>query len=122
MNGRLIFFAISWAAASAAQAPAPAPLTSLSAIHALSNAQASQSLPVAFQATVTYYRDYEHTLFVQDAGVAIYVSAPANARLIPGDRVLIKGTTRSQFPSVCGAGQYYRALPRRASPTPARQL
>lgn len=97
MNGRLIFFAISWAAASAAQAPAPAPLTSLSAIHALSNAQASQSLPVAFQATVTYYRDYEHTLFVQDAGVAIYVSAPANARLIPGDRVLIKGTTRPSF-------------------------
>ena len=42
------------------------PLTSLRAIHALSNAQASHQLPVSFEATVTYYRDYERTLFVQD--------------------------------------------------------
>ena len=35
------------------------PLTSLRSIHALTNAQASHQLPVSFEATVTYYRDYE---------------------------------------------------------------
>ena len=49
------------------------PLTSLRAIHALTNAQASHQLPVSFEATVTYYRGYERTLFVQDGDVAIYV-------------------------------------------------
>ena len=45
------------------------PLTSLRAIHALSNAQASHQLPVSFEATVTYYRGYERTLFVQDGDI-----------------------------------------------------
>jgi diguanylate cyclase (GGDEF)-like protein len=85
------------ASASAVWAAAPAPLTTLRAVHGLSNAEASQSLPVAFEATVSYFRDYEHTLFVEDDGVGIYVYAPADARLVPGDRVLIKGITRPSF-------------------------
>jgi diguanylate cyclase (GGDEF)-like protein len=89
--------------ASIASSQAPAPLTSLQAIHVLTNAQASQALPVAFQATVTYYRWSERTLFVQDGGIAIYVHSNVDVRLVPGDRVLIKGTTHESFrPFVVG--------------------
>ncbi len=75
----------------------PAPLTTLRAIHALTNAEAARQLPVAFEATVTYYRNYEGTLFVQDKDAAIYVHASHTDSLRPGDRVLIKGTTRPSF-------------------------
>jgi diguanylate cyclase (GGDEF)-like protein len=95
---RLIPFAaivLGWAVA--AQAAAPAPLTTLRDLHALSNDQAKQALPVAFEATVTYFRSYEKTLFVQDGTVAIFVLATTGARLVPGDRVLIKGTTQDSF-------------------------
>jgi diguanylate cyclase (GGDEF)-like protein len=73
------------------------PLTSLKAIHGLNNAQASHQLPVSFQATVTYYRPYEQTLFVQDGDLAIYVRPSVPAHIVPGDRVLIKGTTHESF-------------------------
>jgi hypothetical protein len=73
------------------------PLTSLRAIHALTNAQASHQLPVLFEATVTYDRSYEQTLFVQDGDVAIFVRPAVPAQLEPGDRVLIKGTTHESF-------------------------
>jgi diguanylate cyclase (GGDEF)-like protein len=78
-------------------AEAQAPLTSLRQIHALTNDQAIHSLPVAFEATVTYFRGYEKTLFVQDGDVAIYVQAITDAKLSPGDRILIKGTTHQSF-------------------------
>src|SRR5579859_6640603 len=51
------------------------PLASLQAIHGLTNAQASRHMPVEFEATVTYYRDYERTMFVQDGDTAIFVNA-----------------------------------------------
>ncbi len=73
------------------------PLTSLRAIHALTNTEASHQIPVSFEATVTYYRAYERTLFVQDGDVAIYVQPKEPARLTPGDRVLIQGTTHESF-------------------------
>ena len=79
------------------QAPEEQPLTSLRAIHALSNDQASHQLPVSFEATVTYYRDYERTLFVQDGSFAIYVQPKVLLHLSPGDRVLIKGSTHDSF-------------------------
>ncbi len=72
-------------------------LTSLRAIHALTNAQASHQLPVSFEATVTYYRPYEKTLFVQDGDIALYVQSQPQATLKQGDRVLIKGTTHESF-------------------------
>ena len=62
---------LGWALA--AWAAPPAPLTTLQAIHVFSNDQASHALPVSFEATVTYYRSYEKTLFVQDGDVAIFV-------------------------------------------------
>jgi len=83
--------------ASAAWAVPPAPLTTLQAIHALTNAEASHALPVAFEGTVTYYPGYDNLLFVQNSDVAVFVLATTNAKLVPGDRVLIKGTTQSSF-------------------------
>ncbi|MGA2651926.1 MAG: GGDEF domain-containing protein [Terracidiphilus sp.] len=79
-----------WAAPSGA-------LTTLLAIRDLTNEEANRHLPVAIEATVTYYRGYEYSLFVQDDGVGIYVSAPPDLKLIPGDRVLIKGTTEGSY-------------------------
>ena len=75
----------------------PPQLTSLRAIHALTNEQASAHLPVEFPATVTYFRPYERTMFVQDGDVAIYVQAAMSMKLVPGDRILIRGTTRESF-------------------------
>jgi diguanylate cyclase (GGDEF)-like protein len=90
--------------ASSASAATPVTLTTLRVVRGLSNAQASQSLPVAFEGTVTYFRGSERTLFVQDDGVAIYVNADANAELVPGDRVLVEGKTHADFsPDVISA-------------------
>lgn len=84
---------------------APAPLTSLTAIKKLSNAQASKQLPVSFEATVTYFRGYERTLFVQDGDDAIFVLTTTPLKLAPGDRILIQGTTKESFrPIIVSSG------------------
>jgi diguanylate cyclase (GGDEF)-like protein len=75
----------------------PAPLTTLRAVHAVTNAGASQAPPVAFEATVTYLRGYETNMFVQDGDAAIYVRTAPNPALVPGDRVLVKGTMEPSF-------------------------
>ena len=72
-------------------------LTSLPAIHDLSNADASRHIAVDFEATVTYFRAYERTLFVQDGETAIFVSTTTALKLMPGDRVRIRGTTEESF-------------------------
>jgi diguanylate cyclase (GGDEF)-like protein len=82
---------------SSAWSAAPASLTTLQAVHALTNDEASLAHPVAFAATVTFYRDLGTDLFVQDGGVAIYVYFRAGANLHPGDRVLVRGVTRNSF-------------------------
>jgi diguanylate cyclase (GGDEF)-like protein len=112
-------FAVIFAWTIAAWAAPPATLTTLRAIHDLSNDEANKKLPVAFEATVTYYRGYEYNLFVQDNGAALFVFAPPDAKLAPGDRVLIKGTTegsyhpivRSSSISVLGHGALPKAVP-----------
>lgn len=87
-----------------AQPAGRAPLLSLRALHSLSNEEAAKGLPVAFEATVTYIRSYERTLFVQDGDLAIFVLAPTDTAVAPGDRVLIKGTTGGSFrPIVLGS-------------------
>ena len=90
-------FAIVLGCASAAWAAVPATLTTLSAIHALTNVEAHQAIPVVFEATVTYFRGYARTLFVQDGDAAIFVLVSLDAKLTPGDRVLVRGTTRDSF-------------------------
>ena len=95
------------------------PLSSLRAIHALTNAQAGHQLPVSFQGTVVYYRDYERTLFVQDGEVGIYVQPRNPVQLAPGDRVLVEGTTHESFrPFVASAN--ITLLRHDALPRPAR--
>ncbi len=76
---------------------APEHLTSLRAIKALTNAQASHALPVSFTATVTYFRKYEKTMFVQDGDLAIYVQPATDRDFVPGDVVHINGTTEDSF-------------------------
>ena len=75
----------------------PVVLTSVRAIHALSNAQAVQTPPVVFEATVTYFRGYERTLFVQDEGMGVYVAAVTGLALEPGDRILVRGVLHDSF-------------------------
>jgi diguanylate cyclase (GGDEF)-like protein len=102
--------------ATAAWAAPLAPLTTLRAIHALSNADASRKLPVAFEGTVTYFRGYAHQLFVQDGDNAIFVIAATDAKLVPGDRVLVRGTTQDSFRPIVVASSvtvlHHGALPK----------
>jgi len=87
----LLGFALSaWAAA-------PAPLTTLRAIHALTNVEARQALPVDFEATAIYSRGYENILFVQDGDSAIFVRPATTVQLAPGDRVHVLGTMQASF-------------------------
>ena len=83
--------------ATAALAAAPAPITTLRAIHALTNTEASKAMPVAFEATITYYNPKDIDMFVQDGGEAIYVQAARGINLVPGDHVLVQGHTGVYF-------------------------
>jgi diguanylate cyclase (GGDEF)-like protein len=85
-------------------APPNSPLTSLQVIRKLTNQQAAAHLPVDFDATVTFYRGYESTLFVQDGDTAIFVQPAETYSLSPGDRVHIQGKTQESFkPIIAGA-------------------
>jgi diguanylate cyclase (GGDEF)-like protein len=79
------------------RAEAGASVTTLRAVAALSNAQASQHLRVSFEATVTY--DFESALDidVQDGDAAIFVKPAAETALVPGDRVRVEGMTEQSF-------------------------
>ncbi|MGD0910910.1 MAG: GGDEF domain-containing protein [Terracidiphilus sp.] len=81
----------------AAVLAAPPTLTSLAAIHNLTNEQAAETIPAAFEATVTYYAKGSIDLFVEEGGLAIYVQVPTTLDLVPGDRVLVHGNTRASF-------------------------
>ena len=72
-------------------------LTSLIAIHQFTNEQAATRIPVDFDATVTFYRGYESTLFVQDGDTAIYVQPSKQYNIHPGDRVRVRGVTLNSF-------------------------
>ena len=89
---------------SAGWAAEPAPLTNLHAIIAITNAEASQARPVAFEATVVYFRGYESDLYVQDGNDTIFVLVSPNPTFVAGDRVLVKGMMQPSFrPIVVGA-------------------
>ena len=104
MKRLILAFGVILGWAVAVSAAAPAPLTTLRAIQALSNAEADQGIPVAFEATVTYFVQVQHVLFVEDSGAAIFVSADTSVPLVPGDRVLIRGKTHASFHPNVGAG------------------
>jgi diguanylate cyclase (GGDEF)-like protein len=80
-----------------ATAQVQAPVSSIGAISNLTNAQAGQRPPADFEATVTYIRAAERTLFVEENGAAIYVNASPDLKLVPGDRVRVRGTVHPSF-------------------------
>jgi diguanylate cyclase (GGDEF)-like protein len=84
----------------AAVAAPPASLTTLHAIRALNNAQASLEPPVVFSATVTYVQPGLSTALVQDLHDGIQVRLDTHLKLSPGDRVLIKGKVQEGFPPI----------------------
>lgn len=91
MYGLLLLWAVTgWASGAGSAA-------SLSAVTQLTNTEANRGLQVSFAATVTYYRDYEHTLVVQDGNAAMYIYATTRQPLVPGDRIQVRGTTHGSF-------------------------
>jgi diguanylate cyclase (GGDEF)-like protein len=102
-QGRALAFLAAIAACSlafwsaTAFASQPPTLTTLHAVHSLSKAEARGGLPVAFEATVTYYNKSDIDLFVQEGGEAIYVETRRNEDFTAGDRVLVRGKTRDSF-------------------------
>lgn len=82
------------AAAGAAQ---PAPLTTLDSVRRLSNVEAAKGIPVAFEATVTYFSAKRNNLFVQDGQTGVYVWFSSAPSMVPGDIVLVKGVTGASF-------------------------
>jgi diguanylate cyclase (GGDEF)-like protein len=116
----LISVAILFSLASASWAAKPAPLTTLRAIHALTNEQAKEEQAVNFEATVVYWRGYENILFVQDGDTTIFVRPPVQATLAPGDRVLVRGTMLESFhPVVLAATVTVLHHGARPAPVPA---
>ena len=99
--GRMLALAMVAGASRLVFAAGPQTITSLAAVHALTNEEAAHSLPVSFEAAVTYHIPGDEDLFVQDGGLAVYVEAPKNVAPKPGDRVLVRGKTKASFrPSV----------------------
>jgi diguanylate cyclase (GGDEF)-like protein len=113
-----IAIVLGWALAASA-APS-VPLTSLQVIHALSNAEAGAHSPVDFEATVTYFRSSDRSLFVQDGDAAIYLFTTRNLKLVPGDRVRVRGITQPSFRPIVETNDvtvlYHGGLPK---PIPA---
>jgi diguanylate cyclase (GGDEF)-like protein len=103
MKRLYLTFAILFAYAASAWAAAPGTLSTLYAIHSLTRAEANKELPVAFEATVTIFYKIFNNLFVQDGDDAIYVSPNTDQTLLPGDRVLIRGTTWGSFRPIVNA-------------------
>lgn len=78
-------------------AEVPRVLHSVKEVRGLSHADAARGMPVEFEATVTYFRFYEKTLFVQDGAWGVYVNATTGLKLVPGDRVLVRGVAEDSF-------------------------
>jgi diguanylate cyclase (GGDEF)-like protein len=83
----------------------------------LSNAEATKSLPVALEATVTYVRPSDKNLFVMDGGYGCYVRFEKNIGLMSGDRIAVTGMTAPSFRPIITAAQV-RFLSHGSLPTP----
>ena len=97
MKRIILFFLVFLGCASVSWATSLPSLTSLRNIHALTNEMVGKDPAVAFEASVTYCLPYQGLLFVQDGDAGIFVLATPAAALLPGDRVLIKGTLHPSF-------------------------
>src|ERR1035441_648053 len=92
----VVMVVLSLASLPAAGIPAT-PLTTLHAVHVLTNTEADKGLPAAFEAAVGYWRWYENGFFANDAGEGLYVLMSPAASFMPGDHVFIRGTTHGSF-------------------------
>ncbi len=101
----------------AGHAATPGTVTTLAAVAALSNQQASRSVPAQFQATVVYSRGAEKLQFVQDGNEAVFVEAPGVFQ--PGDRVLVKGRTQNSYRPIVVGGMKLLNHAVRPNPLPA---
>ena len=63
----------------------------------LTNSEGDKGYQAAFEATVSYTRAYESLLYVQDGEFAIFVGIQNNVKVLPGDRILIRGYTAGSF-------------------------
>lgn len=97
MKRVVFFFAMLLLCAPYARPQPSAQLTTIKEAATLTNAQASLHQSISFDATVTYYRPYERNLFVQQGGAAVYVYPSLIYRLVPGDRVRVRGTMHESF-------------------------
>ena len=97
MKGLLKALSIVFGCALAASAAAPTLLSSLHAVHALSNVEAAQGPPVEFYATVTYVQPGSGLTFVQEGNEGLQLRKDPNLKLSPGDRVLIRGKAQASF-------------------------
>jgi len=103
MKRFISFIAVLLATTATAWGAPPPPLTTLHAIHSLTNAEANRGLPVAFEATVTYSQEEISTLFVQDGDEGLYIGTNTYPVLLPGDRVLVRGKTQGSFHPIVAA-------------------
>ena len=94
----------------AGHAATPGTVSTLAGVAALSNEQASHSVPAEFNGTVVYSRGAEKLQFVQDGNAAVFVEASGSVsarRSRPGE-----GTDAKQLPAHRGCGQHEAAVPR----------
>jgi diguanylate cyclase (GGDEF)-like protein len=80
-----------------ASAAPPANLTTLQILRTMTNAEAAREPPVSFEATVIYYNRDLGLLDVQDSDAGIFVRPMPGPKLVPGDRILIRGTMEPSF-------------------------
>lgn len=79
------------------------PLATVAAIRSLDAAQAARTLPVSFEATVTYSLAQAGLIFVQDNGHAVFIQYRTDQAIVPGDRIRVDGVTAQSFgPIVVG--------------------
>lgn len=97
----LIFALVGWG--HGALASEPAPLTTPAAVRALSHKDAARKMPVDIQATVTFFRGFEHALFIQEGDTGVFVRPTPGLRVQPGDVVRVRGTAEDSFNPIVAA-------------------
>lgn len=76
----------------------PQVLTTVAQIRALPDRLVAKGVPVELHAILTYYEPIEGQVFVQDATGGIYIVPPPNRpKLVPGEAVVVRGTTVPSF-------------------------
>lgn len=101
----VLLLASSGLALAASGGPPAVSVHSLAEVNALSRADAARKLPVTAEATVLYFRGYEHTLYLYENGAATFVLATTPLDLRPGDRVRVHGVTQESFRTIILSSQ-----------------